>query len=235
MKYCLIFSLLCTWSVFALPPDNNWPSRNSRLNGTFLYDELWDSNMDIANKTLETDFLKKMVAGTLPTECYMKFTLQDIYYLVGVTKILKHLKKQKEPREDVKDFLIERYNSYNRFAQETLKQYNLKNANDIQPSKATASYLKSYNQIAQNIAKKDHMYFAVALLPCARLWPYLAEHLNISSSSPYYAFKRDNEGGSAEKHYKNLLEKHRHSMKESIVRTIFKQHMTYENKFFVSA
>ncbi|XP_066551786.1 uncharacterized protein LOC136718065 [Amia ocellicauda] len=222
-------------AVLALLPSNaaEIPVQGEpdRLKGKSLYDELWDNNKDIADKTLETDFLKKMAAGTLPAERYTNLTIQDVYYAVEVTKILNRLQKEKDSRDDVKHFLIDRYSSYNQFAQFMLQQYNLKNSVGIKPSPATASYLKSYGKFAM----LDHIYFAVALLPCARLWPYLAEHLDIPKDSPYYRFKADNEGGNTEKHYKNLLEKYRRDIKESYANFIFRQQMIHENEFFKSA
>ncbi|MGH0180334.1 UNVERIFIED_CONTAM: hypothetical protein FKN15_003940, partial [Acipenser sinensis] len=196
-----------------------------------LYDELWDDSQDIADKTLETDFLKQMANGTLEAERYINFTLQDIYYLVEVKKLLETLSIQPETHTDIKEFILDRYNSYKKYADYVLKQYLLKNADDIKPSAAIAEYIQSY----KHVMKEDHIYFAVALLPCARLWLYVAEHLEITKGSPYYRFKRDNEGGHPEKHYKVLLEKHRREIDESKAKNIFQKHMKHECNFFRSS
>ncbi|XP_041096159.1 uncharacterized protein LOC121307898 [Polyodon spathula] len=231
MNSFVIFTLLCTWSVFASSPRDKWTSKHCSSESSSLYDVLWDDSQVIADKTLETDFLKQMANGTLEAERYINFTLQDIYYLVKVTELLKALSIQPETHTDIKQFILDRYNSYKKFADYVLNQYLLKNADDIKPSTAIAEYIQSYN----DVMKEDHIYFAVALLPCARLWLYVAEHLEITKGSPYYRFKSENEVGHPEKHYKDLLENHRSEIDESKAKNIFQKHMKHEYNFFRSS
>ncbi|KAM6985181.1 putative ATP-dependent RNA helicase DDX52 [Aplochiton taeniatus] len=102
------------------------------------------------------------------------------------------------------------------------------NADDIVPSPEMKSYVQSY----KDWLKEDTIYFAVALLPCSRLWLYVGDNLHLPKGSPYYGFQEGNTGGHPEKHFKDLLENHRKDMDEKKAKNLFKKHMEYEYQFF---
>uniref|UniRef100_A0A8B9GPZ6 Si:ch1073-67j19.1 n=1 Tax=Astyanax mexicanus TaxID=7994 RepID=A0A8B9GPZ6_ASTMX len=91
-----------------------------------IYENLWNNNMDIANKTLHLDFLVQMQNGSLQAERYVNFTLQDINYLLKVTEMLKQMSQTVKRPHDLSDFMKGRYNSYKSFADSFLSQYFLK-------------------------------------------------------------------------------------------------------------
>lgn len=88
-----------------------------------VYEELWDVNMDIANKTLHVDFLQQMQNNSLQAERYVNFTLQDINYLLEVTNMLKMMSERVKKPEDIRDFIKGRYTSYRNFLGMLLNQY----------------------------------------------------------------------------------------------------------------
>ncbi|XP_015217116.1 aminopyrimidine aminohydrolase-like [Lepisosteus oculatus] len=229
MKSFMVLSYFCAWSVFALDPKENVVNtKHCDRHGVSLYEKLWKNNMDIARDTMKTDFLKRMEAGTLEAERYINFTLQDIYYLEEVTKLLQKLSKEDELREDLKSFIMGRYNSYSSFEKYSLQMYQLKNTSAIIPSPTIANYIQSYKAISED----DHVYFAIALLPCSKLWPYVAQNLKISKKSPYYPFKKNNVEDNSKKHYENLLEKYRCNIDESKAQSLFRLQMAHEREFF---
>jgi len=91
-----------------------------------VYEYLWEKNKDIANKTLGTDFLIQMQNGSLQAERYVNFTIQDIGYLLRVTRMLKRLSGKDTQPTELRDFMKGRYSSYKSFADFMLKQYFLK-------------------------------------------------------------------------------------------------------------
>lgn len=88
-----------------------------------VYERLWKTNTDIANKTLGVDFLRQMENGSLQAERYVNFTIQDINYLLKVTKMLKKMSAKVSQPSDLKDFMNGRYTSYKSFADFILNQY----------------------------------------------------------------------------------------------------------------
>ncbi|XP_067247011.1 uncharacterized protein teni.1 [Chanodichthys erythropterus] len=194
-----------------------------------VYEYLWENNKDIADTTLGTDFLIQMQNGSLQAERYVSFTNQDINYLLKVTKMLKKMSVKVANPSDLRDFMKGRYSSYKNFADLLLKQYFFKGEPLIQQTPAMSKYLSFYRRLE----KEDPLYFAVGLLPCARLWVWLANNLSIPPTNAYYTWKKDNMDGHPEKHYKALLNKYLDTPdKKAKANTIFRIQMQNEHDFF---
>lgn len=88
-----------------------------------VYEDLWNMNLDIANKTLQLDFLQQMQTNSLQAERYVNFTLQDINYVQEVTKMLKTMIKKVRKPIDIRDFMTDRYTSYKKFLDLLNQQY----------------------------------------------------------------------------------------------------------------
>lgn len=92
-------------------------------------------------------------------------------------------------------------------------------------------YLSDYSTFM-----KDPLDFAVALLPCARLWLWLAEKINVAENSPYYTWKESNMGGHPERHYQTLLNKYLNTTdKVKRANDVFSTQMQNEYHFFLSS
>lgn len=126
-----------------------------------VYEYLWEKNKDIANKTLGTDFLIQMQNGSLQAERYVNFTIQDIGYLLKVTKMLKSLSGKKNQPTELRDFMKDRYLSYKSFADSMLKQYFFKVRTETQ----------TLNFQASSESTEDALYshFSRVSLPSSRL------------------------------------------------------------------
>ncbi|KAK9975715.1 hypothetical protein ABG768_020952 [Culter alburnus] len=90
--------------------------------------------------------------------------------------------------DDLKDFMKGRYSSY-----KSLQTYCLINifssAPPIQQTPAMRKYLSFYRNLLE---KEDPLYFAVGLLPCARLWVWLGNNLSTPPTNAYYTWKVEN-------------------------------------------
>lgn len=92
-----------------------------------------------------------------------------------------------------------------------------------------SKYLTTYTEVM----KKDPIYFAVALLPCSRLWVWLANTLIIPDTNVYYTWAEDNKHGNPEKHYKALLNKYLNTEnKIKRANDLFRKQMQNEHDFF---
>ncbi|XP_073709369.1 uncharacterized protein [Misgurnus anguillicaudatus] len=196
-----------------------------------VYEYLWEKNKDIAIKTLDVDFLRQMENGSLQAERYVNFTIQDINYLLKVTKMLKKM-SAKVSQPELRDFMNKRYSSYKSFADYMLKQYFFKGEPSIQQTPAMEKYLSFYKKLTAG----DPLYFAVGLLPCARLWLWLANNLKIPPTNAYYNWRMENVNGHPEKHYKALLNTYLNTPEKVIkANTVFRTQMQHEHDFFFTS
>lgn len=90
-----------------------------------IYDQLWFKNQDVADHTLHTPFLDHMQLGDLQADHYVHFMIQDFYYLVQVTDMLKEMSVKALP-ENLSSFMKNRYDSYKKYADATLQQFSLR-------------------------------------------------------------------------------------------------------------
>ena len=90
-----------------------------------IYDLLWYNNVDIAEETLHVPFLQHMQLADLQADNYVIFMIQDINYLVKVTEMLQEMCNKVTTPPDLQTFMKDRYDSYNKYAVATLKQFNL--------------------------------------------------------------------------------------------------------------
>ncbi|KAK2892978.1 hypothetical protein Q8A67_012966 [Cirrhinus molitorella] len=200
---------------------------------TDVYEFLWETNTDIANKTIRVDFLMQMQNGSLQAERYVNFTIQDINYVLKVTEMLKRISAKLTKPNDLKNFFTGRYSSYKSFGDLLLQQYFFKGEPSIQQTPAMRKYLSFYRNL---MAKEDPLYFAVGLLPCSRLWVWLAKNLNIPPTNAYYTWKVENMSGNPEKHYKALLNKYLNTNeKVAKANAVFRAQMQNEHDFFFTS
>ncbi|KAM9850699.1 uncharacterized protein ACBR49_006055 [Aulostomus maculatus] len=198
-----------------------------------VYDSLWQKNEDIAYQTLAVPFLQHMQLGDLQADYYVGFMIQDINYLVKVTDMLKEMSEKVKAPKDISNFMKNRYESYQKYAEATLKQFNLNGVSNIKATPAMEKYLADYKEVME---KEEPIYFAVALLPCARLWLWLANQLKETCCNAYYTWKKDNMYGHPEKHYKALLNKYLTKPEQIKKATeIFQRQMKNEHDFFESS
>lgn len=198
-----------------------------------LYDKLWTRNLDIAKETLKADFLKRMDGNTLEAERYVTFTIQDLYYLAKVTYYLNMIAMELSgsTEKELQTFFQNRSNSYRKYTKYILNFYHITDINSIEPQEAIKDYVKSFSELLT----EHPIYFAVALLPCARLWPYVAQNLNIKEGNPYYPFMRDNSADNSRKHYEPLLKLYQNVLNQTKAFEIFRAQMKHEKSFFSSS
>ncbi|XP_031438727.1 uncharacterized protein LOC116224104 [Clupea harengus] len=198
-----------------------------------IYDHLWDNNKDIAEETLHVPFLEHMQMGDLQADYYVNFMIQDINYLLKVTDILEKMCLKVKCPADLQVFMKDRFISYKSYAADTLKKFNLKGVSDIIPTPAMEKYLSQYRAIMEN---EEPIYFAVALLPCARLWLWLARQLKESYGNAYFTWKKENSHGHPEDHYRALLNKYLTTPAQiERAKALFRQQMQHELDFFASS
>ncbi|XP_038153217.1 uncharacterized protein LOC119791270 isoform X2 [Cyprinodon tularosa] len=237
---CVVLGLLWTFSSTSAHSEDihdnqescsgnaKWCSSSAHKVDHDYYEELWEENLDLAKQTLKLPFLQHMQLGDLQADDYTVFMIQDIYYLAKVTDMLEVMSNKDMP-EDLKEFMKGRYESYDRFRTEMLKTFNLNGVNEIKVTEVMESYLAEYKRIME---KEEPIMFAVGLLPCNRLWAWIADQLNIGYGNAYWTWKKNNMGGHTEKHFKALLNKYLNGENFVKANEIFRKQMNNEHDFF---
>ncbi|KAG9273973.1 hypothetical protein AMEX_G10766 [Astyanax mexicanus] len=132
--------------------------------------------------------------------------------------------------DDLREFITGRYRSYKAFLQSWESDLSLADTKSIQPTPAIEKYLTSYKNVMNT--EKDTIYFTVALLPCSRLWVWLAQNLKMQKNNAYIQWKIDNIGGHPEK-YRPILNKYLNTTeKAQKANDIFRMQMQNEHDFF---
>ncbi|MEQ2242216.1 hypothetical protein ILYODFUR_033462 [Ilyodon furcidens] len=194
-----------------------------------VYDRLWIQNQDIAQQTLKVPFLQHMQSGDLKADVYVRFMIQDINYLVKVTEMLKKM-CERNMSPDIYLFMVDRYKSYKKYADATLAEFNLSGVSEIKPIPTMEKYLSNYKTIMN---EEEPIFFAVALLPCERLWIWLANRLQEKESNAYFTWKMDNMQGHPEEHFRKLLDDHLKTTEQfQKASKVFCQQMQNEHNFF---
>ncbi|XP_056311094.1 uncharacterized protein si:ch1073-67j19.2 [Danio aesculapii] len=197
-----------------------------------VYNYLWENNKDIAAKTLHLDFLRQMENGTLQAERYVNFTIQDLNYALKVGDMLKKMSANESLPTDIKMLLEGRYTSYRKLSDFMMKIYWFEAEPSIQQTPAMRNYLSFYTNL---MLTEEPVYFVVGLVPCARLWGWLANNLNIPPTNAYFTWKVGNMGGNHEKHYKALLNKYLNTAdKVAKANAVFREQMQNEHDFFLT-
>lgn len=94
---------------------------------------------------------------------------------------------------------------------------------------AISKYVAKYKEVLE---VDDPIMFAVSLLPCSRLWVWLATKLEISCSNAYYNWVKSNREGHPEK-FRDLINKYLKEKKDvDRAQQIFKAQMKNEFDFF---
>lgn len=107
--------------------------------------------------------------------------------------------------------------------------FHLQGVNEIKVTEVMKNYLAEYKRIME---KEEPIMFAVGMLPCNRLWAWIADQLNIGYGNAYWTWKKNNMGGHTEKHFKALLNKYLNGENFEKANNIFREQMMNEHDFF---
>ncbi|KAJ8260347.1 hypothetical protein GJAV_G00179910 [Gymnothorax javanicus] len=243
MYWLVIFSFYIGFASAAVP-ETEWTSEhsgdyqrtcsasNQETCTSDLYEDLWNNNKYIADETLDLPFLKHMQSGSLSAEDYINFTLQDVKYLDEVVKMLYELINTRSIQTNTTKFLRDRYRGYSSYLTDVLESFSMEEPPNIKLHPAMAKYINTYKDVMRT---KDPIYFVVALLPCSRLWPYLAKNLKMKKDNAYYKFKTSNENYNPAKHFKPFLNRHQKKIDIDVAHEVFRQQMKNEKSFFAES
>ncbi|TDQ23894.1 TenA family transcriptional regulator [Tenacibaculum caenipelagi] len=199
-----------------------------------LFWKMWNACQDIANETLNTQFIQEIKSGTLNPVHYGGFNISDAYYCFkGAQDYLNAMDRASNPT--LKAFLHKKYNSYQKYNDTFPKTWRIKDAEGIIPSEVCKLYSKFESMVASH---QDPIYALIVMIPCEYLWAWLAAQLSPTSSknlyAPWITGNNDPNGAYA---MGNFLEEYQkeNPVDEKLATQLYTQAITYEYQNFNTA
>lgn len=201
-----------------------------------LFWKLWDSSKDIAHKALETDFLKGLKKGDLDPVKFGAFNVSDAYYCFKGTDYYENAVKHAD-NPVLKDFLLEKVQSYVDYNERFHETWFIKDANSIVPPPICEEYSAFESRISR---EEDPIYTLILMLPCEYLWAWLSEEMLPAEPTNIYGdWIRANDipfiGYAMGNFLDEYLKDNPKAIDEDKAVKIYKQAMEYEYRYFLSA
>lgn len=149
---------------------------------------LWQACEDLRDEALKTAYIQGIRGGNLPPCLYGQYVVQDVAYCVHVQKDyqLLALRATRQNLPTIADFAVARYQGYERYNRNIMAPWHIVDAQAIEPNEAVLSYVAHEHFVASQL---HPIYGVVAMIPCERLWSWLAAQLKSSiGANNVYSF-----------------------------------------------
>jgi len=197
---------------------------------------LWENNLDLALKSLNTKFVRGIGEGSLPKKTFQKYVAQDAFFLESFANAYKSAISKALNRIDleiisglldgVKEELTLHESYANKWGIDLQKHI-------IEPS--TKKYTDFLEKISANSGCTEIM---CAMSPCMRLYSWLGKKLeNKSINNPYkdwiitYA---DDDFEELARSLEKLIEKNSENINLDTAHYLYKEAMKLEYEFFLA-
>lgn len=200
-----------------------------------LFWKLWNLCKPIAEKTLETDFLKGIKNGDLDPIKFGAFSISDAYYCFKGTDYYADAERRTD-NPTLKEFLVKKVENYIEYNEQFHTTWYIKDANSILPP----SICKEYSEYESKVARQeDPIYTLVLMLPCEYLWAWLSESmLPVKAENIYGDWINGNNDPQIAYAMGNFLDLYLKDNPDKInedkALEIYKKAMEYEYKNFLS-
>ena len=142
--------------------------------------KLWAACEDVAQDSLNSDFMQGLGKGTLSPDKYGQYIVQDCAYCANAADDYKTFEGRAAAAGEPKlaAFAKARYESYEKFNASYLPAWHVGDPNSLILNEAGKQYI-AHEKAAST--KLHPIYGVIAQVPCEQLWPWLAEQLKPGS------------------------------------------------------
>lgn len=131
----------------------------------------FEANMDIAEATYNTPFIQGIRNGNLSPEVYGSVSVLDAYYCYEAAKSIWYTCRYADENSELQTTLKKFYNSYAEYNGTFYSTWHVPAAQNVVPTNAFETYAKHERSVAE---KESPIYLLPALLPCYKLWAWMA-------------------------------------------------------------
>ena len=150
-----------------------------------LFWTLWNNNLSIATKALETPYIQGIKNGNLDPNHFGSYTVMDAYYCFEGADDYKAA-ADRATYAPLKAFLTHKHQSYSSYNQQFAQQWRIGSAQCLLPNAA----VQEYSQLEKRVcSEEDPIYALVVMLPCEYLWYWLSDQIKEAATPEnLYAF-----------------------------------------------
>ncbi|XP_072033753.1 aminopyrimidine aminohydrolase-like [Amphiura filiformis] len=196
-------------------------------------DEMWVQCKHIAEEGYQTAFIQGICKGTLDPTSYSGFMNQDIAYVFKAAELFDTVATRAKD-EDLKMFARNRQQSFLRCANEMCEKFFIQDPSAIRVGETLEEYCQYLHRVANGM---DPLYFMVAMIPCSKLWPWLARKMQHSEVNPnlYGFWAKENMSDSCSAKLESFVAERVSELDEQTSLLVYQTCMTAEVNFFKSA
>ena len=195
---------------------------------------LWNNSQDLAQAALATKYIQGIKNGLLDPNAYGQYSVQDVVYCHnGVTDWQAVASRAQRP--EVQAFAKARVLSWQKYAAETYGDWHISDPAAVSLSAAAQTYADFESKVAHTY---DPLYAVVVMIPCDRLWHWLATQLKGKAATPNaYQFWIDGNsaGDNGAAKMEAVVDKHAANIVQERALTVYRTAMLGEVNFFRSA
>ncbi|XP_072037131.1 uncharacterized protein [Amphiura filiformis] len=202
-----------------------------------LCDQLWEETKDLREQALNTIWIQGIALGILDPLDFGRLLAQDTIYLANHAAYADIAKCKYTG--DIRVYLEAHEKSIASEQEKTtsqLKDWHIAFEGGIEMSSAAQLYLKFQKHVAMTM---NPLYFIVAMLPCCRLWPWLANEIKdkspVCNNNVYQFWIEEHIGLTFWQKMQAVVDKHADEINVSEARKIYRTCMQGEVNFFRSA
>ncbi|XP_045192636.1 uncharacterized protein LOC123548980 [Mercenaria mercenaria] len=140
-----------------------------------LSEFLWQKTVQQHQAALTSSFIQGLVNISLDPTSFGAYMVQDPLYCYIVNKVLDFAATRVKNNPELKEFFEARSSSCEMYYKALLKEWHISNVTGISAGTAIVGYLKHLYIVPY---KLDPIYVVVALIPRARLWPWLGGQID---------------------------------------------------------
>ncbi|ADO68875.1 TenA family transcriptional regulator [Stigmatella aurantiaca] len=201
--------------------------------GESLSKELWARTQDVAQEALGSTFIQGIKHGSLDPNSFGQYTIQDAVYCYQAQRDYEVL-ASRITRPDLKAFVEARRDGYAKYNQQTFALWHIREPNALSLSPAAKAYSDFESMVAAN---DEPLYAIVAMIPCERLWSWLANQM-IGDAGPgnlYSFWITGNTSDTGACRLEAFVDAHAHHLDEGRALSVYRTCMLGECNFFRSA
>ncbi|XP_045193184.2 uncharacterized protein LOC123549293 [Mercenaria mercenaria] len=145
--------------------------------GEQLSDYLWEQTANYHQKALVSNYIQGIKNVSLdPTE-FGAYNIQDAVYVYWFKESID-IAANRTTDTALKQFLLNKSKSHDLEYKKAFKAWHIKDTDGIQLGSACQNYVNHLMNVAKTM---DGNYLVTALIPCARLWPWLGQKIGADS------------------------------------------------------
>ncbi|KAL5259968.1 hypothetical protein ACHWQZ_G010176 [Mnemiopsis leidyi] len=145
-----------------------------------LSDYLWQKTVEYQNQSLHSNFISGLVAQCLDPSQFGGYLVDDAVYCYEVSQSLKVAAGRSNDDKDLQKFLESSATNWFEYWKEMKEIWHIENRGGVRLGDAASKYVNHIQDVAES---EIPVYTIIALIPCAKLWPWLGQKIGSGTNN----------------------------------------------------